>query len=270
MYSKLYFKTAEFARLCQTTKHTLIHYDEINLLKPAYVGENGYRYYSILQFDDYFNIAELKSLGFSLQEIREKIKDSSPQKYYDMLMEQKESIAKKIKDLQNNAENIDILQKELYLFLNSKVGEVYRYTFAEASINSSKNNTPLHNGDYMENYSILVNELHNKKLFTNFRFGTTRTKEQARSDSDSVQSFYIRSCYDSSLTSRAGGEYLVAYFVCNFDTTSPDYNLFLDYAEKHCIELENVLYEEIIIDRTSSGTDNYIIQVMAKIMDKKA
>lgn len=31
--------TKQFATLCQTTKHTLIHYDEIGILKPNYIGE---------------------------------------------------------------------------------------------------------------------------------------------------------------------------------------------------------------------------------------
>ena len=40
------FKTAEFAALCGVKKDTLLHYDHIGLLKPQWVGENGYRYYS--------------------------------------------------------------------------------------------------------------------------------------------------------------------------------------------------------------------------------
>lgn len=44
------FKTAEFAALCGVKKDTLLHYDHIGLLKPQWVGENGYRYYSARRF----------------------------------------------------------------------------------------------------------------------------------------------------------------------------------------------------------------------------
>ena len=37
-------KTGEFARLCNTNKRTLFHYDEIGLFSPAYTDEKGYRF----------------------------------------------------------------------------------------------------------------------------------------------------------------------------------------------------------------------------------
>jgi len=35
----------EVARMSKVTSRTLRHYDDVGLLKPAYVGSNGYRYY---------------------------------------------------------------------------------------------------------------------------------------------------------------------------------------------------------------------------------
>ena len=56
-------QTGNFAKLCNTNKRTLIHYDEIGLFKPAYIDEKGYRYYSESQFDVFFTITCLKELG---------------------------------------------------------------------------------------------------------------------------------------------------------------------------------------------------------------
>ena len=50
MNNKKYLKINEFAKLCHTTKDTLLHYDQKDLLKPEYTAENKYRYYSIEQF----------------------------------------------------------------------------------------------------------------------------------------------------------------------------------------------------------------------------
>lgn len=47
----------------------LRHYDEIGLLKPAYVGENGYRYYERPQLLRLQQILIHRELGFALHEI---------------------------------------------------------------------------------------------------------------------------------------------------------------------------------------------------------
>lgn len=40
-----YLTIKEFSTLTHTPIDTLKHYDRIDLLKPAYIGENNYRYY---------------------------------------------------------------------------------------------------------------------------------------------------------------------------------------------------------------------------------
>ena len=85
-------KTGEFAKLCGTTKRTLIHYDEIGLFRPAYTDENGYRYYSESQFDVFFTIDCLRELGMPLKEIGAFLNTRTPQALKQLLLEQKEEI----------------------------------------------------------------------------------------------------------------------------------------------------------------------------------
>lgn len=59
----------KFAQVCQTTKETLRHYDEIGLLKPASINKNGYKVYSASQIIDFLTIASLQEAGCSLEEI---------------------------------------------------------------------------------------------------------------------------------------------------------------------------------------------------------
>ena len=40
---------SEMAKLHHLTRQTLIYYDHIGLLKPIYINEHGYRYYSVYQ-----------------------------------------------------------------------------------------------------------------------------------------------------------------------------------------------------------------------------
>ncbi|HYH12020.1 MAG TPA: MerR family transcriptional regulator [Thermomicrobiales bacterium] len=57
---------AEVARMSNTTSRTLRHYDDIGLLKPAFVGENGYRYYERDQLLRLQQILLLRQLGLGL------------------------------------------------------------------------------------------------------------------------------------------------------------------------------------------------------------
>lgn len=59
----------EFSRICFVTKKTLRHYDEIGLLHPEYIAENGYRYYTVSQLRTMLLSSKLKSYGLSLPEI---------------------------------------------------------------------------------------------------------------------------------------------------------------------------------------------------------
>ena len=63
-------KTSEFAHLCRTTKDTLIHYDRIDILKPARVTDAGYRLYRPEQFFFFSVIALLQQADMSLADIR--------------------------------------------------------------------------------------------------------------------------------------------------------------------------------------------------------
>ena len=92
--SQIYFTTGEFARLCGVRKDTLFHYDEVGILKPEIVRENGYRYYSINQFFLFDIIAALKKAGASLGEIREYISHRSPEGLLKLLEEKSAYLAR--------------------------------------------------------------------------------------------------------------------------------------------------------------------------------
>lgn len=59
----------QVARVSGVSVRTLHHYDEIGLLKPASVGENGYRYYGREELLRLQQILFHRELGFSLEEI---------------------------------------------------------------------------------------------------------------------------------------------------------------------------------------------------------
>ena len=60
----------EFAKLCSTTKETLRHYKNINLLTPKYTEKNGYNYYDVEQYYNFHVISILKMAGVPLKTIK--------------------------------------------------------------------------------------------------------------------------------------------------------------------------------------------------------
>ena len=72
-------KIGEFSKLAKTTVKTLRYYDEIGLLKPVFVDDNGYRYYIIDQLNDLLKIVELRTLDMPIAFIKETLQGDNLQ-----------------------------------------------------------------------------------------------------------------------------------------------------------------------------------------------
>lgn len=100
-HSELYFTTGEFAKILDVSKHTLFHYDEIGIFSPAIKEDNGYRYYFVWQMDTFEAIRALQKLGMSLGEIKDYMKERSPERLIPLLKEKESDIDREIIRLKN-------------------------------------------------------------------------------------------------------------------------------------------------------------------------
>lgn len=64
------YTVKKISKLSSVTIRTLHFYEEIGLLKPAYYGSNGYRYYEEKQLLQLQQIMFFKELGFTLKQIQ--------------------------------------------------------------------------------------------------------------------------------------------------------------------------------------------------------
>jgi len=71
------YTVKEFSKLAGVSARTLHYYDEIGLLRPASVGENGYRYYDHQSALRLQQILFFRELDFSLDEIHKILNDPS-------------------------------------------------------------------------------------------------------------------------------------------------------------------------------------------------
>ena len=85
---KGWLTSGAFAALCGTTKETLRHYKDIGLLSPAHRGDNGYFYYDVEQFYDFYAISVFRQTGTSLEEIRRCLQEQDTVQTLALLREQ--------------------------------------------------------------------------------------------------------------------------------------------------------------------------------------
>lgn len=70
-----YMKISELASIANVSKRTLHYYDEIGLLTPTHIDENGYRIYSEQNIDQLQQILFFRQLDMPLKQIKQLIED---------------------------------------------------------------------------------------------------------------------------------------------------------------------------------------------------
>ena len=93
------FSIGEFAKLCNTTRATLYHYEKQGLLAPIVNEQNGYRFYNLHDYYTFMYIAHLIRIGFSLNEIREYVANKHLDTYLDSLSTSRHRLEEKQEQL---------------------------------------------------------------------------------------------------------------------------------------------------------------------------
>ena len=80
--SEYFLTTGEFAKMCNTTRDTLRHYQEIGLITPQKNEENGYYYYSLSQVTSFYFINLFRQLDTPLSSIKSCLETADESAYY--------------------------------------------------------------------------------------------------------------------------------------------------------------------------------------------
>ena len=127
MSENIYLTTGEFAKLCNVSKHTLFHYDDIGVFSPEIIKDNGYRYYSIWQYDTFIIITELRNLGMSLKEIKEYIDNRSPKKLINLFEDRISVLKNKINHIKSFKKSIEIRNRELINIPKNNKNDIFNF-----------------------------------------------------------------------------------------------------------------------------------------------
>lgn len=107
-----YITAGELARLAGTTKRTILWYDHLGILEPAYISPEGYRYYTEAQVLEYQMVLLMTTLGVSLTEIKGFL--SLHHNLADLFTTEKKAIKTRISELVFTLSQLEIYTKNLH------------------------------------------------------------------------------------------------------------------------------------------------------------
>ncbi len=147
----------ELADLSGVTTRTLRWYDQIGLLKPGRVAENGYRYYGTAQVDRLQDILYYRALGVELARIQECLDDPSfdrlsalrshlsaleqERKRLEALIRsvQKTILTQERKGVMNDQEKFEALKERILTAHETAYGQEAREKYGDQMVDAAQN-----------------------------------------------------------------------------------------------------------------------------------
>lgn len=269
--NKQYLTTKEFAHLCGVSKHTLFHYDEVGILKPELVKQNGYRYYSVKQFFTYDIIHILKQAGSSLSEIKAYMNDYNPDLFLSILRQKEMQLEAEIK-------KTNLMRNKILATIETTeeaLQSVYGVPYLE---------------DCREEYYIVVKMMEEasakeelEKLRDHFEYcdelsgetelllGAILKKEDILSGEYQKVSYYsskIRAYIDSErVHTKKAGIYAVAIHKGSYEQTSETYNQLKSFIEKNHMVIDGDAYEDDMLSHLAGVDYNqYVVKIQIPVV----
>lgn len=264
------YTTGQFAKLCHTTKDTLFHYDQLGILKPIVIKDNGYRYYGSFQYYEFDLIKVLQEAQTSLKEIKEFMQNRNEEVFisilqskYLLLQEEK----KKIENMEKRIENaIDVTRYGM----NIKDQDISIQHLEEKHIIA----TPIHGNPLAENtvmdfMSEHLNYCYKKHLHEDLPLGGIIPFENII-DNQYRESYYF--CYidkkidDQRYQLKPKGLYAMIYHHGYYDTLHQTFMKLEKYIQKQGYKICGCAYEyEILNYFTRTDIKNYLIEISVQV-----
>lgn len=269
MKNKKYLSCGEFAHFTGINKRTLHYYNEIDLFKPRFTGDNGYFYYSIDQFAQLELILILRKVGLSIHDIKAYLKQPKDGQYTKMLEEKKKKLDDYIIQLKAIQNFIDQKLQHVQLSQQAKHEEIHLIHRPSQKIIISKPIT----GNYDDHdFSIAAN--FSKRLKDHFslydRFGSRISVQNLYEKQFNAYDCYYAYCpQDSNYFDEILPEstYIEAYCIGNWSLLEDIYKKIIDFANNNHLELKGYAYEEGLNEMSIDSLENYITRILIPVQE---
>lgn len=266
-----YLSTGEFAKIMNTTKETLFHYEEMGIFQPDHVGPNGYRYYSIRQTETLDMIMMLRDFGIPLKEIKKNMEHADTAHLLKLYQNEITSMEQKIQLWKAKLYWLHCQKEQLEFLMQVQEDTVIsreckqKYYFMEHSTTGSDK-------DVEATYSVLFEKYNDLQM----PFGYTSAYRHPYPD---VIRNHFYSAHDILLFLNKkpvkmkdvhilpAGTYLSVYFCGDSDHTKKAAQLLINYATQNHLILDSYFYEYYYANKISIASDlDYYTELSIRVL----
>lgn len=267
---KKYFNTGEFAKLCNVKKQTLFHYDDIGIFSPEIKDKNGYRYYSVQQFEVFNVILILKEIKMPLKEIKHYLDSRTPETLINLFENKIIDVDKEIENLTRIRKfmetKIDITKKACLIDYSKITLEMLK----EEHLVLSRSIENVSYKDYLRTISEHMNYCNSNKLTVGYSIYAMISKENIfKGVTENYSYMYTKLESNNDIKStfiKPKGLYAVAYHQGSYTTIDKTYKKIIKFFNEANLEIGKYAYEEYILDETTmKGYENYVTQILVEI-----
>lgn len=261
---KKFFKIGEISKLYGIGVDSIRYYEEIGIIKPQR-SKTGYRYYSIHDIWRLNVIRDLRSIGFTMEQIRKYLDQHTVSSSLSMLKDEKEVIEKQMQYLQKLQKNVDHRLNNIHSALSLPLNEIHLI-----------NIPPRHCHRLPEGYEneeemdLLIKQLINLNQNRLYIIGSNQIGTMISLSSLlnkkilSYQSVFLID--EDGADSIDGGSYLCVTYRGNYKQSAYWGQQLAQYAHSHNFTILGNLLEILWIDiHTTSDETEYITQLQLPV-----
>jgi len=270
---KEYYKIGEISKLYNIGTDSLRYYEEVGILKPKR-DNNGYRMYSINDIRTLNILRELRSIGFSINEIKNHLSSFNLQKTKELFENAIAAVDKKVSEL-------NLLKSELI----ERIGEIdyhskseVKYDIAEIRDIEERHILKLSENVLRDDdLDFVIKKLQSEYedqlyIIGNGDIGATIPLEYLKTGGYGMfdSAFYIvdqDNEFDAVLT---GGRYICMTVKGSYSKIPSSWKKLIEFANNSNLQTEGNAIELYIIDNHDTGDEReYITQLQIKIKDER-
>lgn len=267
---KDYFTTGEFAKICNVKKQTLFHYDDIGILSPEIVGDNGYRYYSYTQLEVFYTISMLKELDMPLADIKKYLDRRNPQAFLRLLEDQQKEVEAKLREILWLRRFIDTKVKLTREALSIPLREIFIEHHPEEYLIATEYVGEDEEKDIAAAVTEHLNFCHSLDIYSPYSIGGMIPIQSITEDTYTYSHFYTRidSQGSDAVKVRPAGNFAVCCDNQGYQHSEAICLSLLQYARDHNFQTGQHIYEDVLLDEMSAkGYDNYTVKYSLPLLE---
>lgn len=259
-------------KICKIGKKTLRYYDQIGLLSPSEINENGYRYYDKDKLHTIPVIKYYKQSGFTLEGTKKMIYDSN-------FSEIEDSFGDKIQELQVLEEELSLKKKSIqdWYSLVKEARMVSEYNILDVKLKFLEENYMLYleqefDYDYVKSiinidFTNYVEKIEN--AITGpviIEFPSFYEKLEGKCKNMKILQKALKKCESEKLVKYGGYMVASSYHIGTHKNINETYERIKKWIELHNYKCEDICFERYVIDYWCTKDESkFVTEVMVKL-----